>query len=163
MHTARRVSIITIGFGLLVTRLEAQTPGDHLLYQDTLQQRMQRSVSRQVESASRMQAALDLQRQTVQRQTGDVAAVGPFFTVPGIPGIPAIAGIDSGGIIAAKSVRAALGERKEGEVDRLATAGATALRNAGGPYIQQLLQAMGGDGATALPSPLGPQQNAAGN
>src|ERR1019366_10097233 len=82
MHTARRVSIITIGFGLLVTRLEAQTPGDHLLYQDTLQQRMQRSVSRQVESASRMQAALDLQRQTVQRQTGDVAAVVPFFTLP---------------------------------------------------------------------------------
>ena len=222
MQTGRRISIITIAIGLLPAGLEAQTSGDQGPYQDTLQERMQRSVSRQIESASHMQAALNLQRQRVQRQTSDVAAVATFFTlspparmaprpasniepqpvaanndesvehdntgtkpepppasdappahlmpmipianfaIPGIPGIPAIDGMGTGrGIVAPNSVKAALGERNEGEVNRLAAAGVTALRNAGGPYFQQLLQAMGGDGAAALPSPLGPQQNTA--
>jgi hypothetical protein len=224
MQSAKNISIITLTLSLLIAKLNAQAPGDHLIYQDTLQQRMQRSASRQLEAASRMQASIDVQRRSAPRQTGDVAQTEPFFTlppparmaprtspipeapqqvdptnddsgehnngdpsdlkqsepkpapsrasdvppahlmplmpignipIPGIPGIPEIAGIVAGGGIAGNYLRTLPAGKQAGNTESATATNATVLRNAGIPYLQQLMQSLGGNGSAPLPSLLG--------
>jgi hypothetical protein len=231
MLNRKHVATLTLSLSLLVTGLAAQTPGDQPPYQDTLQQRMQRSASHQMDSASRMQGSLDRQRRSAQRQTGDAAEAAPFFSlprpapmiprgpaaiepqrpgdsnndntvehdnadsatepshasdappahlmplspianipIPGIPGIPGIPEIGAAAGQVGKIPKTVGEEKKEGAPVREVTGGipavtgairegtgAAALRNAGGPYIQQLLQALGNDGSGTVPGLVNPQ------
>jgi hypothetical protein len=238
----KHVATLTLGLSFLITglitALAAQTPGDQPPYQETLQQRMQRSVSHQMESAARMQGSLDRQRRSAQRQTGDAPGGAPgdaadavsFFAlpratpmmprgpaaiesprpidsnndntvehdnadsapepsrasdappahlmpltpiasvpIPGIPGIPGIPELGAGAGQAGKTPKAVGEEKKEGAASPAVNGvgpavtgavrevtGATALRNAGGPYIQQLMQALGNDGSGTIPGLVNP-------
>jgi hypothetical protein len=75
--TNRYLSVLLIAFPVCRLAQEIDQPAPP----PTLQQRMQKSLARQMESVAAMQKSVNLQRAAIRRQTGEVAE-GDFFLLP---------------------------------------------------------------------------------